>query len=79
MKYNPNLKVMLLGGFYDLATPYYAAVYELEHLQIPQFLRQNISYGFYPSGHMVYAHLPSLQAMHDHVVKFIEATDNQKR
>jgi carboxypeptidase C (cathepsin A) len=79
MKYNPNLKVMLLGGFYDLATPYYAAVYELEHLPIPAFLRKNISYAFYPSGHMVYAHLPSLQAMHDHVVKFIEATDNQKR
>ncbi len=78
MKYNPDLKVMVNGGFYDLATPYYAAVYEQEHLPIPQTLRKNISYAFYPSGHMVYAHTPSLKALHDNVAKFIESTDNQQ-
>jgi carboxypeptidase C (cathepsin A) len=78
MKYNPDLKVMVNGGFYDLATPYYAAVYEQEHLPIPQSLRKNISYAFYPSGHMVYAHEPSLKALHDNVAKFIEDTDNQQ-
>jgi carboxypeptidase C (cathepsin A) len=77
MKYNPNLKVMMNGGFYDLATPFYAAVYELEHLPIPQSLRKNITYAFYPSGHMVYAHIPSLKKMHDNVAAFIESTDNQ--
>jgi len=79
MKYNPNLKVMLNGGFYDLATPYYAAIYEMEHLPIPQKLRQNLSYAFYPSGHMVYAHEPSLKALHDNVAKFIDDTDNQQQ
>ena len=78
MKYNPDLKVMMNGGFYDLATPYYAAIYELEHLPIPHSLRGNISYAFYPSGHMVYAHEPSLKALHDNVAKFIQATDNQQ-
>jgi carboxypeptidase C (cathepsin A) len=77
MKYNPNLKVMLNGGFYDLATPFYAAIYEEQHLPIPEKLRKNISYAFYPSGHMVYAHVPSLKTLHDNVAKFIEATDNQ--
>jgi carboxypeptidase C (cathepsin A) len=77
MKYNPNLKVKLFGGFYDLATPFYTAIYEMEHLPIPASLQKNISYAFYPSGHMVYAHLPSLQQLHDDAVKFIEATDNQ--
>ncbi|MGH8183837.1 MAG: S10 family peptidase, partial [Rhodanobacteraceae bacterium] len=77
MKYNPNLKVMLNGGFYDLATPFYAAIYEEDHLPIPQSLRKNISYAFYPSGHMVYAHIPSLHQLHDNVAAFIEATDNQ--
>lgn len=79
MKYNPNLKVMLNGGFYDLATPYYAAIYEMQHMPIPQNLRQNISYAFYPSGHMVYAHEPSLKALHDNVAKFIDNTDNQQK
>jgi carboxypeptidase C (cathepsin A) len=78
MKYNPDLKVMVNGGFYDLATPYYAAIYEQEHLPIPQSLRKNISFAFYPSGHMVYAHTPSLKQLHDNVAKFIQSTDNQK-
>jgi len=77
MKYNPNLKVMLNGGFYDLATPVYAAIYEEDHLPIPQSLRKNITYAFYTSVHMVYAHIPSLKQLHDNVAAFIDATDNQ--
>nr|MDQ2972351.1 peptidase S10 [Pseudomonadota bacterium] len=79
MKYNPDLKVMLNGGFYDLATPYYAAIYELQHMPIPQRLRGNISYAFYPSGHMVYAHELSLKQLHDNVAHFIESTDNLQK
>ncbi len=77
MKYNPDLKVMLNGGFYDLATPFYTAIYEEEHLPIPRRLDKNITYAFYPSGHMVYVNVRSLHQMHDNVVKFIDATDNQ--
>ncbi|MGH8232890.1 MAG: S10 family peptidase [Rhodanobacteraceae bacterium] len=77
MKYNPDLKVMMNGGFYDLATPFYTAVYELQHLPIPKRLEKNISYAFYPSGHMVYVNIPSLKQLHDNVVKFIESTNNQ--
>ncbi len=77
MKYNPDLKVMLNGGFYDLATPYYTAIYEMHHLPIPAKLQRNITYAFYPSGHMVYVNIPSLEQLHDNVAKFIEATDNE--
>ena len=77
MKYNPNLKVMVNGGFYDLVTPFYGAIHEQEHLPIPPALRKNIIYAFYPSGHMVYAHVPSLKMLHDNVAAFIDATDNQ--
>ena len=54
MKTNPNLKVYLNGGYYDLATPFFAADYEMHHLPIPASLYGNISYSWYPSGHMVY-------------------------
>ncbi|HKZ11955.1 MAG TPA: peptidase S10 [Rhodanobacteraceae bacterium] len=77
MKYNPNLKVKLFGGFYDLATPYYTAIYEMQHLPIPDSLRQNISYAFFPSGHMVYAHIPSLKKLHDDAAAFIDSTSHQ--
>ncbi|WP_266168746.1 S10 family peptidase [Dyella subtropica] len=79
MKTNPNLKVALHGGYYDLATPYFAADYEMHHLPVPAALQKNISYDWYPSGHMVYAHEDSLKKLHDNVARFIEQTDNVKR
>jgi carboxypeptidase C (cathepsin A) len=78
MKTNPDLKVFLNGGYYDLATPYFAADYEMHHLPIPASLEKNISYAWYPSGHMVYAHEASLKELHDNVARFIGDTDNVK-
>jgi carboxypeptidase C (cathepsin A) len=72
MKTNPNLKVQLNGGYYDLATPYFAAVYELHQLPIQAELQNNIEMHFYTSGHMVYAHEPDLKALHANVAQFIE-------
>ncbi len=79
MKYNPQLKVMVNGGYYDLATPFYEGWYEDHHLQIPANLTGNIEYSYYPSGHMVYAHEESLKALHDNVAAFIRRTDNLTR
>lgn len=76
MKTNPNLKVMLNSGYFDLATPFYAAEYTMKHLPMERRLQANISYEFYQSGHMVYAHEPSLKQLHDAVAKFIASTDN---
>jgi carboxypeptidase C (cathepsin A) len=76
MKYNPRLHVMLNSGYYDLATPFYTADYEMRHLPIPQSLAGNIETHYYESGHMVYAHLQSLKELHDNVAAFITKTDN---
>ena len=76
MKQNPNLKVQLNGGYYDLATPYFAAVYELHQLPLQSALQGNIEMHFYTSGHMVYAHEPDLKALHANVAAFIEKTRN---
>jgi len=78
MKYNPNLKVMLNAGYYDLATPYFEGIYEMQHLPIPQKLQGNIQFKFYQSGHMVYAHAPALVQLHDNVAAFVKETDNLK-
>jgi len=75
MKYNPHLKVLVNAGYYDLATPFYAAKYQVDHLDIPQSLQGNVRMAYYQSGHMVYAHLPSLKKLHDNVAKFISAND----
>jgi carboxypeptidase C (cathepsin A) len=79
MKYNPGLKVMVNGGYYDLATPFYEGWYEDHHLPIPERLQGNIEYHYYPSGHMVYANEASLKALHDNVASVIRRTDNVGR
>ena len=76
MKYNAGLKVMVNGGYYDLATPFYEGWYEDHHLQIPTALTSNIEYHYYSSGHMVYANEASLKQLHDNVAAFIGKTDN---
>ena len=78
IKQNPNLKVLLNAGYFDLATPFLQGIYEMRHLQIPPGLFANISFRFYQSGHMVYAHAPCLKELHDNVAAFIRSTDNIK-
>jgi len=74
LKMNPTLKIQLNGGYYDLATPFYEGIYEMQHLQIPGKLQANIEFKQYESGHMVYAHQASLQQLHDNVASFISRT-----
>ncbi len=78
MKYNPDMKVFLAGGYYDLATPFYEGWFEMHHLPIPASLQKNIEYRYYESGHMVYAHEESAKKLHDDAAAFIRSTDNVK-
>ena len=78
MKHNPNLKVLLNAGYFDLATPFYEGIYEMGHLPIPAKLQPNIEFKFYESGHMVYAHEASLKEIHDNVAAFILSTQSAK-
>jgi carboxypeptidase C (cathepsin A) len=79
MKTNPRLKVMVNGGYYDLATPFYAAYYEDKHLPISESLAKNIEFDWYESGHMVYVRDESLQQLHDRVAAFIRSTEAGNR
>jgi len=74
MKTNPKLKIMVNGGYYDLATPFYAAEYEEKHLPISAALAKNIQFSWYESGHMVYVRDESLKQLHDRVASFIHDT-----
>jgi len=74
LKTNPDLRIMVNGGYYDLATPFFAAQYEEKHLPIPQSLAKNIEYDWYESGHMVYVRDESLKQLHDRVAAFINST-----
>jgi carboxypeptidase C (cathepsin A) len=75
MTMDPKLKVMVNGGYYDLATPFYAAMYEDKHLPIADKLGSNIEYDWYESGHMVYVKDECLKLLHDRVAAFIKGTE----
>ncbi len=79
LKTNPDLKILLNAGYYDLATPFYEGIYEMQHLQIPPKLQANIQYKQYGSGHMVYAHQASLKELHDTVAAFIAQASTHKQ
>lgn len=78
MKYNPDLRVMLNSGYFDLATPFFEGIYEMSHLPMPASLQKNIEIKHYQSGHMVYAHQASLKELHDNVAAFILKGDQHK-
>jgi carboxypeptidase C (cathepsin A) len=65
---------MVNGGYYDLATPFYAAFYEDKHLPISSSLSANVEFDWYESGHMVYVRDESLKQLHDRVATFIKST-----
>lgn len=79
MKANPRLKVQMHAGYYDLATTFFAAEFELDQLPLPAALRSNIEVQHYPAGHMMYDDPASLKRLHDEVARFIRATDNLPR
>jgi carboxypeptidase C (cathepsin A) len=70
---NPYLKVLVIEGYYDLATPYYAVNYTMDHLDLTPEFRKNISYTTDPAGHMVYLDSQSLVKMKSDLAAFIDA------
>lgn len=71
---NPYLKVYVGYGYYDLATPYFAAQYTLAHAGIPAKYKANFTERYYPAGHMYYIDKGSLAAMRKDIGEFVAAS-----
>ncbi|MGC9997429.1 MAG: peptidase S10 [Terriglobia bacterium] len=68
------LKILNMEGFYDLATPYLAAWYTFDHLDLSPEFRKNISHAQYESGHMVYLDSKAHAKMKQDFANFIDGT-----
>jgi carboxypeptidase C (cathepsin A) len=73
MSRNPHLKVLVANGYYDLATPFFATEYTFDHLGLEPALHGNVTLAYYPAGHMMYVHGPSLERLKADVAAFIQA------
>ena len=69
---NPYMKILVMEGYYDLATPFAAANWTMDHLDLDGQYRQNISYSTYGSGHMVYIDRAEHDKMKKDLVEFME-------
>lgn len=73
MRANPHLKVMSANGYFDLATPFFATEYDLGHMDIDAKLRGNLSFTYYPSGHMVYLNVDALKQFKQDLAAFYDS------
>jgi carboxypeptidase C (cathepsin A) len=71
---DPNLRVLVLNGYYDLATPFSATEYVMMHLGVVPELGAHVQMKYYEAGHMMYVHPPSLAKMKRDLDTFIDAT-----
>jgi carboxypeptidase C (cathepsin A) len=68
---NPYMKILVMEGYYDLATPFTAANWTMDHLNLGPEFRQNVSYATYNSGHMVYIDRGEHDKMKKDLVEFM--------
>jgi carboxypeptidase C (cathepsin A) len=70
MTKNRDLRLFVACGYYDLATPFAAADYTLDHLGLDSSLRGNVTTAYYEAGHMMYIHRPSLEKLRRDLAAF---------
>ncbi|HEX8524531.1 MAG TPA: hypothetical protein VF669_19910 [Tepidisphaeraceae bacterium] len=68
---NPDMKVLFCNGWTDLATPFAATEYTIEHMRLARELKGNIHKTYYDGGHMMYHVGDSLRKLHDDIAAFI--------
>ena len=71
MRANPHLKVHVAYGYYDGATPHFAAEDVIAHLNLTDELRANIEHHYYEAGHMMYVHEPSRVQQSKDIAAFV--------
>jgi carboxypeptidase C (cathepsin A) len=70
----PNLRVLVLSGYFDLGSPFMAAEYMVSHLGVPKEAASRVQIKYYEAGHMMYVNPPSLEKIKRDLDGFVEAT-----
>src|SRR5258708_1791795 len=68
---NPYMKLFVGSGYYDLATPYFATQYTLNHMNLDADQHKRVSLGYYGAGHMMYIQDESIAQLKKDVSAFM--------
>jgi len=71
---NPNLKVLVAHGYFDLATPYFASKYIIERLELDEVIFPNLRLSVYPGGHMFYTRADARELLYRDVKALYETS-----
>lgn len=71
MNQNPDLRVLVANGYYDLATPFSATNYTFARMQLEPPLRGNVTMTYYAGGHMMYIDRAAHRKLREDVVRFL--------
>jgi carboxypeptidase C (cathepsin A) len=72
MALNPLIKIFVASGYFDLATPYFAAEYTFNHLSSVPTIKERITMHEYEAGHMMYLNAASREKLKQDIDAFIE-------
>ncbi|MBV8858261.1 MAG: peptidase S10 [Acidobacteria bacterium] len=75
---NPYMRLFVASGYYDLATPYFAADYTLRHMALDPSLRPNVTTTFYEAGHMMYIDQTSLAQLKRDAAAFVQNASQRR-
>jgi len=77
MSSNPRMKVLVLNGIYDLATPFAGTEYTFDHMGLDKKIKDNITMKYYEAGHMMYIHNESAAKFKKDVADFITGSEKK--
>jgi len=66
-----HLKVLVVCGYYDFATPFNGIEQTVSHMGLEPSVRKNVGFTYYESGHMMYIDKTAREKLHADVAKFI--------
>lgn len=66
-----HLKVLVICGYYDVATPFNGIEHTFSHMNLEPSIRKNVSFTYYEAGHMMYIEKNSREKLRQDVVNFI--------
>jgi carboxypeptidase C (cathepsin A) len=74
MSHNPNLKILVNIGYYDMATVMGGAEYNFAHLGYDPTFTDRVSFTYYEAGHMIYIRPSEHKKLKADIAKFIQGT-----
>lgn len=79
MTQNPHLKMMCAFGYFDMACPFFATRYTLNHMDLPRSITKNVTFEYYEGGHMMYIVRKAREKLAGDVTRFVkEASPNSE-